>query len=338
MMKTPHKFITLLSGAVLLASSGFAQTVATDPVGYVTTTVEAYSDAVISPVMARPASFVGTISSVDDGDTITLSGTPNFTVDEFAPSDSSGNNSFYVQFTSGDREGLWAIVSANTSSSLDLTFVNQDLGSVVGDQVLAGDGVEIIPFWTPATLFPDADVANLSELLVFSRTVAGINLSASATYVSFDTFGWYNGGTLVDNLPIYPDESMIFRNKSGSPQQLIQRGKVPMSAFRTVLALVADGTTQDLRLTSGLPVDVTLQEFADLGASGNGDQILIFDNTLPGENKSASITVTYFDGFGWYNGGTPMNAHVIAAGEGIVYRKQGSNSSEVVLDFKPSYQ
>ena len=94
MMKTPHKFITLLSGAVLLASSGFAQTVATDPVGYVTTTVEAYSDAVVSPVMARPASFVGTISSVDDGDTITLSGTPNFTVDEFAPSDSSGNNSF----------------------------------------------------------------------------------------------------------------------------------------------------------------------------------------------------------------------------------------------------
>jgi len=175
-------------------------------------------------------------------------------------------------------------------------------------------------------------------LLVFSRTVAGINLSASATYVSFDTFGWYNGGTLVDNLPIYPDESMIFRNKSGSPQQLIQGGKVPMSAFRTVLALVADGTTQDLRLTSGLPVDVTLQEFADLGASGNGDQILIFDNTLPGENKSASITVTYFDGFGWYNGGTPMNAHVLAAGEGIVYRKQGSNSSEVVLDFKPSYQ
>jgi len=181
--------------------------VATDPVGYVTLTVEAYSDAVVSPVMARPASFVGTISSVDDEDTITLSGTPNFTVDEFAPSDSSGNNSFYVQFTSGDREGLWAIVSANTSSSLDLTFVNQDLGSVVGDQVLAGDGVEIIPFWTPATLFPDADVANLSELLVFSRTVAGINLSASATYVSFDTFGWYNGGTLVDNLPIYPDES-----------------------------------------------------------------------------------------------------------------------------------
>jgi uncharacterized protein (TIGR02597 family) len=338
MMKTSKKFIALLSGAALLASSAFAQTVATDPVGYVTVTVEANSDAVVSAVMARAASYSGTIASIDDADTITLSAIPGFTPDEFAPTDEFGNNSYYVQFTSGDREGLWAIISGNTSSALDLTFVNQDLGSVVDDQVLAGDAVAIIPFWTPATLYPDADVANLSELLVFSRTVAGINLSASATYVSFDTFGWYNGGTPVDNFPIYPDESMVFRNKSASPQQLTQAGTVPMAAFRTVLALVAGGTQQDIRLTSGLPLNVTLQEIADLGASGDGDQILIFDNTLTGENKSASITVTYFDGFGWYNGGTPMNSYALAPGQGIVYRKLGANTSDVVLNFKPTYQ
>jgi len=339
MINTSQKLIALLSGAALLSVSSLAaQTATTAPVGYVTVTVEANSDAVVSAVMARPASYVGTIASIDDADTITLSATPGFTPDEFAPTDEFGNNSYYVQFTSGAREGLWAIISGNTSSALDLTFVNQDLGSVVGDQVLAGDAVEIIPFWTPATLYPDADVADLSELLVFSRTVAGINLSASATYVSFDTFGWYNGGTLVDNLPIYPDESMIFRNKSASPQQLTQAGEVPMAAFRTVLALVTGGTQQDIRLTSGLPLGVTLKELADLGASGDGDQILIFDNTLSGENKSASITATYFDGFGWYNGGTLMDSYELAPGQGIVYRKLGTNTSEVVLNFKPTYQ
>jgi hypothetical protein len=111
-----------------------------------------------------------------------------------------------------------------------------------------------------------------------------------------------------------------------------------MAAFRTVLALVTGGTQQDIRLTSGLPLGVTWQELADLGASGDGDQILIFDNTLPGENKSASITVTYFDTFGWYNGGTLMNSYALAPGQGIVYRKNGANTSDVVLNFKPTYQ
>ena len=337
------KFITrltaLLAGVVLHVPSGFAQaSVATDPVGYVTVTVEANSDAVVSAVMSRPSVFTGTIASVDDADTVTLSDSPGFSTDEFAPTDLSGNNSYYVKLTSGDREGLWAIISGNTTSSLDLTFVTQNLGSVENDKVQAGDTVEIIPCWTPATLFPEANISNLSELLVFSRTVAGINLSASATYVCYDGFGWYNGGTLVDNLPIYPDESLIFRNKSVSPQQLTQAGVVPMAAFRTVLALVDDGIMQDIRLTSGLPVNVTLQELADLGADGDGDQILIFDNTLAGENKSASITATYYNGFGWYNGGTPMNSYVLTPGEGIVYRKQGANTSEVVLDIKPTYQ
>ena len=333
------KYLAVLPGAALFVSSQLAaESDSTNPVGYITLTVKASSDAVVAASMARASSYVGTVASVDDSDTITLSGSPGFTVDEYAPADEDGNNSYYVQFTSGDREGLWAIIDGNGSSSLDLTFVTQDLGSDEGDQVLSGDTVAIVPFWTPATLFPDADVVDGSELLVFSRTVAGINLSASSVYVSYDGYGWYNGGTYVDHLPIYPDESMIFRNKSGEDQKLTQAGQVPMATFRTVLSLVSSETQQDIRLTAGLPVSVALQDFADLGASGDGDQILIFDNTLAGENKSASKVVTYYDGYGWYDGGTEMNTYEIDPGQGIVYRKKGANASDAVVKFKPSYQ
>lgn len=312
--------------------------VTTAPVGYVTVTVPANSDATVSPVMARSAAYSGTIVSIVDADTVTLSGDPAFTVDEFAATDVNGSNSYYVQVTSGDRNGLWAVVSANGTGSVDLTYVTQDLGSVSGDQVVVGDSVEIIPFWTPATLFPDTDTADLSQILVFSRSVAGTNVSAGATYTKYDGFGWYNGPTDVNNWPIYPDESLIFRNKSGSSQSLLQSGRVPMTPFRTVLSQVSAGTAQDIRLTSGLPIDVTLQELVDAGASSNGDQILLFNNTQAGENKSAATTATYFDGFGWYNGPTNVNSLVIPVGQGLIYRKVAGNTTDLIVNLTPAYQ
>ncbi len=52
MMKNPTKFIALLSGAALLASSGFAASVATNPVGYVSTTAADGSDSFIGTVLS----------------------------------------------------------------------------------------------------------------------------------------------------------------------------------------------------------------------------------------------------------------------------------------------
>ena len=330
----------LLYGATFVGATTHlsAQSVSTDPVGFVTNEVPANSDAIFSAVMSRPSAYAGAVATVDDADTVSLTGNPDFTVDQFAPTDEAGSNSYYILFTSGDREGLWAVISANTASSVDVTFVNQDFGSTPGDSVVAGDTVKIIPFWTPGTLFPDEDVTNLSELLVFSRAQAGVNLAASATYVSYDDFGWYDGPTNVNNLPIYPDESVVFRNTSGAVQSFTQAGNVPMSAYRTVLSLVANGTTQDIRLTSGLPVAVSLQELVDAGAASDGDQILIFNNSVTGQNKAAAMTAVYYNGFGWYDGPTDVNGHTIEVGQGIVYRKSGTNTADILVDITPAYQ
>lgn len=317
--------------AIAASLAATLQAVETEPVGYVTTTVPANSDGIVSPALHRAPVFSGKIASVDDADSVTLTGA-SFTTDQYA------GGGYYLLVSSGDREGMWAVIDSNDADTTNLTFVTEDLGSQAGDKVLAGDSVSIIPFWTPSTLIPDGSAPENTQLLVFSRNEPGINLSASGTYTYFDGFGWYSGPTDFSDTPIYPDESVIVRNVSGSPINVVQSGNVPMSAFRTVLSHVSTGVQQDIRLTSGLPSPITLSELADPGAAGDGDQILIFDSAQTGQNKSASITATYFDGFGWYSGPTDLNTHTINPGEGFIYRKAASNSGDVVVDLKPSYQ
>lgn len=330
------KTTLLLTGASLFLSAGIslsqAQSVSTIPVGYVTTDVPANSDGILSPALHRAALYSGSVGSVADVDTIVVSGTPGFSADEYA----GGGN--FVIFTSGDREGLWAVINANTTDSIDLTFVTQDLGSVADDRVEAGDTFEVVPFWTPATLLPEGSTAAGTQLLVYSRSQPGINLSAVSIYTLFDTFGWYNGPDDVNNEPIYPDESVVVRNKSSEVLSIVQAGAVPMSSYRTVLSLVSAGVQQDIRLTSGLPAQVAIRDLIDPGSSGDGDQILLYDQDQLGENKSAVTIATYFDGFGWYSGPTELNDYMLQPGEGFVYRKAGTNASDVVVDYTPTYQ
>ena len=325
----PKPHISALAFLSLFTS--LLQAVETDPVGYVSNEVQAGGEAIISPSLTRPAVFTGNISAIDDADTITVSGSPGWTTNEYA-------TNYYVLVADGNREGMWAVISANGADSLDLTFVTENLGATLGDRVEVGDAVKIIPFWTLATLLPDADVPDQSQVLLFDRAEAGINRSALATYTSFDGYGWYNGPTEGNNQIIYPDESLVFRTPAGSSYTFVNAGTVPMSSFRTVLSSVSPGVAQDIRMTSGLPISVTLQELFDDGASAEGDQILIFDNDEAGINKSALFTATYFDGYGWYDGPTERNAYALNPGQGFIYRKSSGNASDLAVSFKPSYQ
>jgi uncharacterized protein (TIGR02597 family) len=330
-MKIPSKTISLLATASLFTLSSLSA-VETDPVGYLTTSIPANSDGLLSPALHRQAAYSGSVESVSDADTIAVSGTPNFTSDEYA------GGAYFMLFTSGDREGLWAVVDGNGIDSVDLTFVTQDLGTVANDKVVADDTFQIIPFWTPRTLLPEAATTHGTQLLVFSRTQPGINLSASSTYTLFETFGWYAGATDVNDFPIYPDESVVVRNKSANPIALVQSGNVPMAAYRTVLSAASSGVQQDIRLTTGLPSSVAIRDLIDPGSIGVGDQILIFNQAQTGENKSASITATYFETFGWYAGATELNDYLLEPGQGFVYRKAASNSTDVVVTHSPTYQ
>ena len=333
-MKTPSIFSILTATALvgIGSTSAFAQ-VATEPVGFVSKSSQSGSDVTFAPALHRAPVFTGVIGSIDDADTITVSGTPAWTANQF------GGQTHYVLIGSGDREGLFAEITANDADSVDLVFLVQNLGTVDGDKVAAGDEIKIVPYWTLGTLFPDGSVPDLTSLLLFDRTQTGINKSASTVFINYATFGWYDGGTLSNSRIIYPDESVVLRAPAGEVLNLTQVGAVPMERVRTLLSNETPGQDQDIRMTTGLPVPVTVGEYLNPGANGDLDSLLIFDDSQSGQNKSAATVLIYYNSFGWYDGGTLADGYVLQPGQGFIYRKAAANSAnDVVVNFQPAYQ
>lgn len=325
-------FLMALFPVSLVAQSVVSRS--TGPVGFVKTVIPAESDGLISAAFHQQADYRGTVASIDDVDRLSFDGA-DFFPNQFA-------DSHYVLFVDGDREGLWATISGNDANSLNLSFVVQDLGDAPGDRVEVGDRVRIIPFWTPATLIPDAGfglpVPDGTQLLVFSRAVPGSNVSAIATYEYVSGDGWYDGADEVNDFPIYPDESIVLRNRGNDAIELVQKGSVPMFAYRTVLSSVAQGAGQEIRLTTGLPVPVSIGDLLDPGSAGAGDEIVVFDHTESGQNRAPLFTATYTEGAGWFDGGTDVNDHLLEEGRGFIYRKAPDNSDDVLIRHKPAYQ
>jgi len=309
--------------AILFSSTAIAQD-ATDPVGVVTLTVPAGSDAALATPLHRAEVFQGAVLQVDSSSVITVSGSPGWSLDQFSMS-------HYIFVKSGNKAGSFAVISSNTASQLTLSYVSEDLqlGQVGG--LVNGDSVAVIPFWTLSTLFPDSSTPDGAEVLLFDRESSGINLSSSQTFTNFDDYGWFNGSTEGNDMPIYPDESFILRTPTGSPMTISFVGNVNMDINKLILTLVESSVTQDIRISSTLPIPIGLQQFIDPGAQGDGDEVLFFDNSASGVNKSSTQSAVYFDGFGWFNGSTNMNDFPVNPGEGIIYRKSGDNNSELAV-------
>ncbi len=91
--------LAVVSATVLAPNAARAQTAVTDPVGYLSIPLPANSDTFVSIPFTRPAEFTGAVASVSGG-TITLSGTPGFTANGFAPlgavAPNDGHKTYYV--------------------------------------------------------------------------------------------------------------------------------------------------------------------------------------------------------------------------------------------------
>jgi hypothetical protein len=113
-MQTPQKIISLLAGSALFAAS-FLNAATTDPVGYVTLTVngtsgvasDAYS--FISPSLQNAPSATSTISNIN-GNTITAS-SATWDANVY-------QGAYFIEITSGANSGLTATISDNTSDTL----------------------------------------------------------------------------------------------------------------------------------------------------------------------------------------------------------------------------
>lgn len=331
MKTTTLKIFPLL--AVLASACALpASAAVSDIVGYVSNLAKSGSDTTISPVLQQTAITRGEILEIPATNQLKIKNA-SWTVDEF------GIRINYVKINSGDREGVWATITGNTTDTLTVEFVVQDFGDTVGDRVVIGDTIEIIPFWTLGTFISTSNLPDGSKALFFSTSEPGSNQSATSIFTYYEGFGWYKGSNNVDGTRIFPDESFLLRLPVGANDfEMTQTGNVSNSKFRAVLDNVK-ASDQDIRFTTGTPVPVALGDFMNLGAAADGDKVLIFDNAEVSQNKSAISILTYYNGFGWYKGSTDANATELNPGQGFVYRKAAANANEpIVIEYKPTYQ
>ncbi|CAN5681736.1 hypothetical protein BH11VER1_BH11VER1_16610 [soil metagenome] len=344
-----------------LQQSVQAQTSAgTDPVGFVSITALGNSDTRFSAPLHRPTNYQGVVGSVS-GNVVTVQGTPAWTTvpQQWVYTVGSQANTYYVEFGSGAKEGVYYSVIANGTNTLTL-----DLSSdTIEGSVISGDTVRIIPYWTLAALFPgQAGITGTSSIFgagsctkIFATdaTAVGVNLGATQTYYYYT--GATNGGpgwrqigggfTNIKNDSILLQDTHFIIRQDGVPTSVITvSGVVPMNDKKTVIGTLAANTTQDNFVALEIPVPMTLaqsslfQSGAFTGTAsifGNAcDQLLVFNDTLVGTNKSASGTYYYYTGAanggpGWrqIGGGFSTirdNDVVFQPGSGYIIRKQAT--------------
>ncbi len=330
-MKT-SKLLALLS--TLALSSTFAAE--TDPVGYVSVAVPANSDVALGAPLGRPTEFQGVIQSIS-GSTITVSGTPGWTANQFVYASGTQSKTYFLRVDSGSKEGLILPIVSNGVSELTVTIPAEE--NLTGINTVAADGsgeqVSIAPYWTVGTLFSGAIAG--TQMLVTQGNVAGINLP-STTY-TYNGTNWLRGATPAnDDILLVGQGVTVRNNNTTTPLTLAITGAVPMTAHRMRLATLAGNTRQDIRIFYNSPVPEVIGNAFNANALLPGDQLLYVDNSASGKNKPATTLV--WNGTNWLQGATPVTTtFTLQPGHSYIFRKNqtGGAPSSVTWSDLQSY-
>ena len=322
--------------AVAFGSTAHSQTVTTDPVGFVSVTVPANSDAILAVPLNRAAEFKGVISSIS-GSVITVTGTPGWAVNQFVYNGTTITKTYAVQFASGVKEGMISKVTANTANTITVTLsAGDDFSGVVTGA--SGDQVDVMPYWTPSSLFTAAP-PSATELFGFDTSGLGVNRGAGELY-GYSGTSWEDEvtGDPASDAPLQFGSSYIVRNNSASALSLSMVGAVPMSTMRLRISTLANNRDQDVQLGYMSPVP---ESVISLGLPAvAGDSIIGFDNAANGKNKGAA-TIWAYDGTQWVDDitGDPLTSTVkLQPGQGYIYRKlKTATPQAVVWSHTPSY-
>jgi len=335
---------TIIATAALLAGSLYSQaqttSVATEPVGFVSVTVPAASDAAVGAPLAQASVYQGVIQSISGTGpsyVITAAGTTGWTTGQFVFAQGTQNSYYYVQIATGNREGLVAMVTANDSSTITVTVpTGDDLNNVSTNAApispaTTGDSITIVPYWTLPTLI--TGVPNGTQAILYPTNVAGTNLSG--TLYTLTSNGWKQGSTDATYTYLPPYQGFTLRNNSASAITVSITGSVPMATSRMILRTINAGVSQDQRIFFNSPVPEYLSN-TDLGINP-GDALYVIDNTATGKNKSG--VKIQWTGSKWLQGGTDVTStYQLLPGTSYILRKiQTSSPGTVVSSGLQSY-
>jgi uncharacterized protein (TIGR02597 family) len=294
------------------------------PAGFVRLFVPAKSDAVVSIPMLRQAVFSGKISAAS-GNKVTLNGAPAI----------PAGTACALLLTSGPKEGMHAKITTRNAAVVTVAFSPGD--NLTG--VAVGTEVQVVPYWTPASLVKATAPAGI-KILGIENAGAGINLSFNRTYTHAGGGVWNSSsGTNASGAALPFHSAFVLRNTSANELRVTVTGNVPMRKHRINLATLAGNTPQDIPVGYGSPVPETLSKVG-LDAMANGDQILGFDNAATGYNKSASQLLV-MDGGVWKDQITsePVGSTFqLKPGYGYIYRKAATSApARAVWTGLPTY-
>jgi uncharacterized protein (TIGR02597 family) len=291
------------AGIAALPLPAIAQSVATDPVGFTTTSLLGESDSAISLPFVRPPVFVGGVQSAS-GNTITVSGNP-FTTNQFVYTQGSQPNRYYALIgpasAANPKEGHTYPIVANGANSLTV-----DLGVDNLNGIPAGAQVSVIPNWTLKTVFPPSDqnvsftpttstAAYKTQVRVPDSTAPGTNVPYTTYY--FSNNAWRLVGdenTDRGDDPLMPDSYFVVRNLNGAPTlPLVTLGSVLLKKVSVPLITSTSGP-QANPVSLVRPLDVALNATGLNAADGSfvtGDELHLFNNSTVGYDKPARVYV-----------------------------------------------
>jgi len=341
--------------------------VSTDPVGAVVLNFQGSSDTLVSLPLHQPVALEATVSGVTGNVVdLDLSGA-TLTANQYVYQ-GSGTSTYYAQFITGNREGYYYTVTANDVNGNISLNTASDAG--FSANVAIGDSVQIIPYWTLNTLFPDGNGTlpsssfgasqRQSAVLFPDTTDSGTNLAFNGTYYYYNgtSPGWRQSGvpgTIVNDLIVAPNTAFLVRLNEATNTTTTLVGSVPMSGFATPLSTLAPNTQQDIVLGVAVPSNVTLAQSnltavftpsTSFGAAQRKDQLLVYSNSSSGQNKAFTNTYYYYDGTGgpagWRLSGDTAdiqdNTAVFQPGNGYMIRKTATAlPTTVIWTFVPPY-
>jgi uncharacterized protein (TIGR02597 family) len=345
----PRMKLLRFSLAILLAAgfSANAQTTATtDPVGFVSYTVNANSDQKVGVPMQQASAFQGTAATVS-GTTVSAAGITSL----------SGANLLLV--TSGTAQGKWEQIVSSAAGTVTLAASIPNFSN--------GNSFVIKPFWTLNTLFPNGGSlpksqdpeAPVAYILVNNPAAVGINLPSAGTCFYYDgtgdllPAGWYADGSFesADNFVLSPETFITIRNGTSSAVNVSFVGSVPVDGLGLDVTSTSSGP-QDNLIYNQFPSDVTLAN-SDLVSSGvfspspdpeaPTDLLLVYSLNSSGQNPPTSASYIYVAAggplaAGWYTDGSFESANnvVLPAGGSYIIRKAaGANQTKTFIPTVP---
>lgn len=342
-MKNPIKNIVLLSGAALLSLSNLSA-VETDPVGFVTLTINGSPDGTaiaytgLSAPMQLAASAAGALTSTPTSAVVENTGAA-YGVNDFAGTDAAGNYQYYLQFTSGTSNGESVDIVSNTATTITTASDLTGLASS-GDTYTIKKYLSISDVFGAAneTGFKSGGDSGASDIIyLMSTDGAG---SYATYYYQTDVLGFLGGdgwraagdqNTPYDDVVVGPDDGILISRDATGDLTRTLAGSVNVADLNR-------GLPAGYSLVSyPYPVDVTLDEsgiytasngYVSGGDSGASDLVYIINSngTFASYYRQTDV-LGFLGGDGWRAAGdqnTVYDDEVIPAGSSVIIFHTGT--------------